>query len=189
MDEPTHPSQPNPDLAFMEQVWQSRAERLARVPSEDSAGEQMELLLLRLGAELYALEAIYVYDIRPHGNVTPVPRVPDWMLGLSNMRGRILSVIDLRRYFKLPVKGTGGELDQTYHVLVQAGGLEVALSVDEVFSVESIPLQHIRQVSGFLTGIRPEYIRGAFQHGSRTVTILNLPALLGDHRLIIEEQI
>ncbi len=178
------------ERSFIEQVWQSRAERLARVPSEEGADEQTEVLLLRLGSELYAMEAIHVYDIRPHSEVTPVPRVPDWMLGLSNIRGKILSVIDLRQYFKLPAKATnGGEQDQGYQVLVQDSGMELALAVDEVFSVESIPTRQIRPASGFMSGIRPEYIRGTYQHGNRSVTILNLPALLGDHRMIIEEQI
>lgn len=180
-----------PERHILERIWQSRAERLARVPKDESAGEQLVLLVVRLGPEQYAVEAEFIYDIRPRGAVTPVPRVPAWVVGLSNMRGKILSVFDLRQYFKLPIRaGVSGEQNQGYQVLVQASGLELALLVDDVSAVVSIPAANIRAEPGFLSGVRPEYIRGTFQTGDRrNVTILNLPALLGDQRLIIEEQI
>jgi chemotaxis signal transduction protein len=86
----------------MRQIWARRAAVLAEGPPEDDDGEQIELVVMRLGEELYALEARFVFDIRPFERITSVPRTPSWIAGVVNHRGRILSVIDLRRFFDLP---------------------------------------------------------------------------------------
>jgi chemotaxis signal transduction protein len=83
------------------QIWARRAAVLAEVPLEEDGGEQVELVVMRLGEEFYALEARFVFDIRPFERITRVPRTPAWVAGVVNHRGRILSVIDLQRFFGL----------------------------------------------------------------------------------------
>ena len=59
-------------------------------------------MVIRLGREVYGLETDYVFDIRPLESITHVPRVPDWVAGVVNLRGRIISVLDLQRFLGLP---------------------------------------------------------------------------------------
>ncbi len=84
------------------QIWARRAEQLAKVVEEEDQGTQIELVIVYLGCELYAVEAQYIFDIRPLDRITQVPRTPDWIAGVINQRGHILSVINLQRFFRLP---------------------------------------------------------------------------------------
>ncbi len=86
------------DPRIVQLIWSRRAARLAEVPPEQEEGEQVILVVLRLGQELYAVEARQVFDMRPLEHLTPVPRVPEWVAGVVNLRGRILSVINLQRF-------------------------------------------------------------------------------------------
>src|SRR5512146_1897297 len=85
-----------------EEIWKNRAEHLAQAIEQANESERIQLLFFRLGREVYAFDVRYVFDIRLIGQVTLVPRVPDWVVGVVTHRGRILTVIDLRRFFKLP---------------------------------------------------------------------------------------
>ncbi|MBN1875940.1 MAG: chemotaxis protein CheW [Anaerolineae bacterium] len=86
----------------MQRIWARRAALLAREVVQTEAGEQIDWVLVRLGRGVYALEATYVFDIKPVARITPVPRTPEWIAGVVNIRGRILSVIDLRRFLGVP---------------------------------------------------------------------------------------
>jgi hypothetical protein len=79
---------------YVRQVWERRAARLAQLPEEEDTGERIPLIMIQLGQEVFGLEATYVFDIRPLQHVVPVPRTPDWVVGVVNLRGRIISVVD-----------------------------------------------------------------------------------------------
>lgn len=184
------------------EVWKQRAEHLAQAVEEKNEEERIQLLLFRLGREVYGFEIKYVFDIRLVGQITPVPRVPDWVVGVVTNRGRILTVIDLRRFFKLPGgfsaenKTPNDSQPDRFQICVETPDMEIALFVDEVLSIEAIPLSQIRNHSDVWGEMRPEYIHGTtYYSGSKTgqdvsiIVVLNLPALLADKNLIIEEKI
>src|SRR5512142_2317152 len=82
----------------IEKIWEQRAVQMAQAEVQEEAGDQLVVALIRLGRELLALEVSYVYDIRAKEALTRVPRVPEWVAGVTNLRGRILAVINLRAY-------------------------------------------------------------------------------------------
>lgn len=180
----------------LELAWARRAAALARVPAKEETGDQVDLVLLRLGRETYGFDAHYVLDIRPALAITPVPRVPEWIAGVANHRGRILSVTDLKRYLRLP----GPEAGRTprdeamgYLVVVAVGEMELALLVDDVLAVETVLARHLEAATDAVSGIRPEYARWIIHRhtagAASLAVILDLPALLGDARLVIHEEI
>jgi purine-binding chemotaxis protein CheW len=188
----------------LRRVWARRAAELARAPEGVDEGEHIELLMMRLGREAYGVEARYVYYVKVADLITHVPRVPDWVAGVVNLRGRILSVLDLRRLFNLPSAEAeeDDELDTEetgpYLVVVETANMEIALLVDDVLTVESVPVGQIQDVVGTVRGLRPEYVlgvlarndvdAGAGENGS-VVVVLDLAALLADERLIVHEEI
>ncbi len=177
----------------MEQVWARRAERLAQVPAQPDEGEQIQLVLLRLGREVYGLGAQYVFDIRPiePRSVTCVPRAPNWVAGVVNLRGRILSVIDLQRFLGLsPAESTDLSTATRCLVVVETPEMELALLADEALPMETVSVSRIQDATGTVRGIRPEYLRGiADRSNGDSMAILNLPALLADKQLIVHEEI
>lgn len=180
------------DLQTLQQTWARRAARLARVPAQADEGDQVELALVRLAGEVYGLDVQYVSEIRPVEQLTRVPRAPGWVAGVVNLRGRILSLLDLQRFLGLAGAGAGPAV-KPYLVVVQAADMEVALLADEVLSVEALAAGRIHDAAGTVRGIRPEYVRGIAERGSNgagsMVVVLDLPALLADRQLVVYEEI
>lgn len=187
--------------AVLEQVWARRAAQLAQVPVQEDEDERVELVLIQLGRELYGLEVQYIFDIKPVEQITRVPRVPEWVSGVVNLRGRIFSVLDLRRFFGLAQEQDADSAGLSYLVVVETPDMEVALLADGVLNVEALPARHIQEATTTVRGLRPEYVRGVTERNGRAarstptngdgdlLVVLDLPALLSDERLIIHEEI
>ncbi|HLP58214.1 MAG TPA: chemotaxis protein CheW, partial [Candidatus Deferrimicrobium sp.] len=88
------------------QILAERARQLARV---EIAGEKeecpLEVVEFRLANENYALECRYIREVFFLKSLTPIPGAPDFVLGILNLRGQIVSVIDLAKFFELPAQG------------------------------------------------------------------------------------
>lgn len=187
----------------LERIWAQRAVDLAQVPVEEDEGEQIRLVLIRLGHEIYGIDARYVYYVKSAEMITYVPRVPDWVAGVVNLRGRILSVVELRRFFGLPsVQASDDDDDEgevvPYLVVIETPEMEIALLVDDVLTVESVSAGQIQDTTGAVRGLRSEYVRGVATcqtgvegegEGGTMVIVLDLVALLTDERLIIHEEV
>lgn len=187
----------------LHEAWAQRAARLAQAPAQKQQGERIELVLIRLGRETYGLDAENVFEIKIAEQITTIPRVPDWVAGVVNLRGRILSVLDLRRLFGLPADGeldedNGNEEDGglKHLVVVTTPDMEVALLADDVTTVEALPAHQVQDAESTVRGIRPEYVRGIVTQTTENapgqdgiLVVLDLPALLADERLIIHEEI
>jgi purine-binding chemotaxis protein CheW len=183
-------SEVEPEL--VERIWARRAAQLAKPPEREEKGEQINLALIQLGREVYGIEVKYILEIQPAMRITRVPRVPDWVTGVVNLRGRILSVLDLRRFFGL---APAEEKDQATPfrdlVIVETPTMEVALLTESVLEVELFPTSRIQDVAGTIRGVGAEYVRGVMEQGAEAamVVVLDLPALLADERLIIQEEV
>jgi purine-binding chemotaxis protein CheW len=182
----------------MEPIWAQRAARLARVPVRTDDSEQLAIVLLRLGREIYGVEAQYVFDIRPVEKMTRVPRVPAWVAGVVNSRGRIYSVIDLERLLgledgagevKAPAAPAEGAAARSL-VMVTTPEMEVALLVDEVLPMSGVAVNKIQEATGTVRQIRTEFMRGiADRADGGSMVILDLPVLLADKQLIVQEEV
>ena len=184
----------DPAPEILDQIWAQRAARLAQASFQEDAGEQIELVLVQLGRETFAFEAQYVLEIRSAEQIAPVPRTPDWVAGVVNLRGRILSVLDLRRFFGL----AQAEIDEKEEttpgqelVIVETPDMELALLVDNVLAIEPLPAERVQDAAHTVRGIHPEYVRGVAerQGGAGLLVVLNLADLLADERLIVHEEI
>ena len=94
-------------------------------------------LMFKLGRDRFAVSARHIQEVCPLSNLVPVPRAPDFVFGVVNRRGRIVTVIDLAHLINAPRT----QVTPTSLVLtcVERRG-EVGFLVDEIESVESIPL-------------------------------------------------
>jgi purine-binding chemotaxis protein CheW len=176
----------------LEEIWAQRAAKLAQVPDSEEDGERMDLVLIQLGREIYGLDARYVWEIKPMDQITPVPRVPRWVTGVVNRRGRIFSVINLQRFFDLPAV----EREQPPQLLVvETPEMELALQADQVLSIESVPVSHIEDAPSTVRSLPPEFVLGitryvnASDSSQSLVVVLDLLALLADERLVVHEEV
>ncbi|MBC7818113.1 MAG: purine-binding chemotaxis protein CheW [Planctomycetaceae bacterium] len=100
------------------EIMDARARALARVQqAELDVGEVLEVATFALADERYAIETRFVSEVIRLADCTRVPGTPDFLLGVMNLRGEILSVIDLRKFLDLPAR----ELSDQSRVVVLGG--------------------------------------------------------------------
>lgn len=166
-------------------ILKARAKALAREPEPvETGGESIEVLEFLLAYETYAVEMSYVRETLPLRDLTPVPCTPPFVLGLTNVRGRIMSVIDIKRFFDLPAKGLT-ELNKVI-IVHDGGGMEFGILADAICGVRTIALAELQPSLPTLTGVREEYLRGVTS--GRTV-VLDGAKLLGDRKIVVHEEI
>lgn len=172
---------PTPEEA--KAVLRERASVLAREPGEGpAANEHLEVVDFLLAHERYAVETRFVREVYPLRELTPVPGTPPFVLGLVNVRGRILAVVDVKRFFDLPEKGL---TDLNKVILLHTDGVEFGLLADAVLGVRRVALSDLQPGLPTLTGIREEYLRGIAR--DRTV-VLDGMKLLTDPSLVVQPE-
>jgi len=175
-----------------ERVWKERAKQFSQAPEEEITGEIAHLAIVRLGRELCGFEVSCIESIRPVEEVTRVPRAPNWLAGIANLRGHIYTVTDLQKFLHLN-NGTQSEFRKGELLLVKTKKMRLALRVDEVSSVEMVQESRITPASDTIHGVNPEFIRGVIDdyqvnNEKVPVLVLNIDTLLADESLIVHEE-
>ncbi len=188
------------DPEALQRIWTERALRFAETPILEDEGEHAQLVIVRLGREYYGLDAHYIFRIRPAAQITRVPRTPVWIKGVANERGRILSVFDVQRFLELPQLEPKAPVDAPPSlIIVETPEMELALLVDEVLNVVSLPVDDIHEAVDAVRGISQAYVTGVVSQNTQigmltgsadaVLIVLNLRALLADERLRVHEEI
>jgi len=173
---------PEPEEA--RKILKARARALAREPQHGAAaGESLEILEFRLASESYGIETCFVREVCPLRDFTPVPCTPPFVLGIVNVRGEVLSVIDIKKFFELPEKGLS---DLNKVIVVHGSDTEFGILADTILGVRRTPLAEIQPSLPTLTGIREKYLRGITPE--RTV-LLDVEKLLADEKIVVQEQV
>lgn len=130
----------------------------------------------------FGVEVLKVQEVIRYQEMTRVPIAPDMIEGLINLRGQIITAIDLRRRFEMP-KRPQGQLPM--NVVVRTDDGAVSLLVDEIGDVVEIEDDTYEQLPETLTGVARELIRGVYKLKERLLLILdteravNLPVSFG----------
>lgn len=170
----------------IQKILYRRARSLAK-PSESSEAldDVRRVLLFTLGSERYAVPVINVQRIKLLDQLTPIPCTPAFYKGVANVRGKIISVLELRKLFEMPTDPAEEEMPTTL-VVIAAAGLEISLLAHEVTGVTDLTLSELKSPSESLVGISPDYIAGTTAEGT---ILLDVEMLLSDSRLIVEEEV
>ncbi len=150
-------------------------------PTEISDVDAMadQYLTFMLDGEEYAVEILQVQEIKGWDTATPVPNTPDYLLGVINLRGAVVPVIDLRRHFNLEgitfdpttviivVKVEGAETDRTVGIVVDA--------VSEVYRFKRADVQPPPDLGN---AISTEFVRGLVAVEDKMVILLEINRLI-----------
>ncbi|MEK6672153.1 MAG: chemotaxis protein CheW [Nitrospirota bacterium] len=165
-------------------ILKERARLLSLEPEgKASSGEHFEVVEFVLSQERYAIPTEYVREVYPFDDCTPVPCTPPFVLGIINVRGRILSVIDLRQFFGLPEKGLS---DLNKVIILHSDELGFGILADSVTGLRNVRTDDLQPSLPTLTGIREEYLKGVTRD---RVTVLDAEKLLLDRGLIVHEDV
>lgn len=173
----------NLKAAGKKELLRARARALAqRLDREEPEERHLDVLLFLLSHETYAVELERVREVVSLKELTPVPWTPAFVLGIINVRGEILSVIDLGQFFDLPYKGLT-ELNKV--IALYSDEMEFGILADEILGVRSVPFSEIQISPSPLTDVRSEYLRGVTAEG---LIIIDGLKILSDKRMIIHEE-
>lgn len=165
-------------------ILKARAQALAREPEEKAAtGENLEVVEFLLAHERYGIESSYVQEVYLLKEVTPLPGTPPFVLGIINVHGQILSVIDIKKFFDLPEKGL---TDLNKVIVIATEKLQLGILADVILGVQSIPLQHLQPSLPTLTGVRADYLRGVTMD---RLVMLDVEKILSDKTIIVQQQL
>ena len=152
--------------------------------SSTTAAHGGKYLTFALGKEEYGLQILKVREIIKVMEITAVPRTPAYVRGVINLRGQVISVVDLRAKFEMP---SAGQTDQTCIIVVEIrqpganGGrkLSTGIVVDRVSEVLNISADAIEAPPAFGTGVSTDFIVGMAKAGQGVKILLDIDKVLG----------
>lgn len=140
-----------------------------------ATAEAAQYLTVNLGNEEYGVDILAVREIRGWTPVTRIPQAPSYVLGVLNLRGAIVPVLDLRLRFGL----TREEYTATtVCVIVMVAGRQFGIVVDAVSDVVEVAPGGVRPVPDMGTTVDTEYLKGLTSVGERMVLLLDVDRLL-----------
>lgn len=150
-------------------------ENQATLTSEETQTRAGKYLTFVLAEEEYGLEILKVREINGMMDITAVPRTPEYVEGVINLRGKVIPVMDLRLKFGME---QAEHTEETCIIVVDVNGLEMGIIVDKVSEVLDIMSEEIEDTPTFGTNVNTEFILGMSKSGGKVTILLDISKVL-----------
>lgn len=159
------------------EIFQSRAKALLQFSEiqERSASELLQVAVLSLGKELFAIELDVVIEFTDVKNPTLVPCTPEHIVGCMNLRGEILTLVDIRGVLNLGLsaRNRGSKL-----VIARISEMIVGVVVDDVLDIQSLPADDLQEIPSTASAVGKQFLQGAIPYGDRFAPLLDLSGVI-----------
>ena len=143
----------------------------------DRAGKY---LTFGLAEEDYGLEILKVREIIGMMDITPVPRTPEYVKGVINLRGKVIPVVGLRMKFEMEEKEY---TEETCIIVVDVNGMEIGIVVDRVLEVLDINSNDIEDAPSFGANVDTDYIMGIGKSEEKVTILLDISKVLSNEEI------
>ena len=133
-------------------------------------------LTFALADEEYGLEILQVREIISMSEITSMPKTPEYVKGVINLRGKVISVIDLRLKFSID---EAPYTDETCIIVVDVNGVEMGIIVDHVSEVLDIASADIEDAPEFGASVDINFILGMGKAQGRVTILLDISKVIG----------
>jgi purine-binding chemotaxis protein CheW len=151
-----------------------------RNQSEKAEAKSSQVVSFRLGEEEYGVDIMTVQEIILYGCITQVPEVPEHVLGVINLRGNVIPILNLRARFGMPEQDAK---DETRIVVMNLNGRTVGVVVDGVSEVLRLSEDEVSPTPASLAGGGKDYVTGLARRKERLLILLNMARLLSGGEL------
>ncbi|EFN9394975.1 chemotaxis protein CheW [Escherichia coli O28/42:H37] len=152
---------------------------VTKLASEPSG---QEFLVFTLGDEEYGIDILKVQEIRGYDHVTRIANTPAFIKGVTNLRGVIVPIVDLRiKFSQVDVDYN----DNTVVIVLNLGQRVVGIVVDGVSDVLSLTAEQIRPAPEFAVTLSTEYLTGLGALGDRMLILVNIEKLLNSEEMAL----
>lgn len=164
-------------------ILKTRASALGREPvAKVDRRDIIEILEFQLADERYGIELADVREVCMLKDLTPVPCVPPFVLGIINLRGEIHTIIDLKRLFGLPDAGIT-ELNAV--LVMESAEMKVGILADDIRGVRRIALSSLSTSLPTLTGLRATSLRGIT---ADRLIVLDAARILASEAILVQDE-
>jgi purine-binding chemotaxis protein CheW len=165
------------ELRWVRTMSQSRPTSLpVSEPETGRADRSMyQFVGFRLESEEYAIAITKIQEIIAMKPITRIPQVPDFIEGLTNLRGSVIPIVNLRTLFGLPRRDFD---DETRTIIVNVGDRTIGYIVDEVTQVMRVAGEQIQSAPASITALAKRYIAGLARLDDRLLIILDIEKLM-----------
>jgi purine-binding chemotaxis protein CheW len=165
-------------------ILKERAKHLAKERTvKKKTDTYREILEFELASERYGLDVAEIQEIHPLQQFTQIPCTPSFVFGIINVRGRIISIINLKKFFGLPEQGITN-LNKV--IIVKNKIMELGILADTVTGFKRVTSDEIHAAPASLSGIGAEYVSGITSEG---MIILDSGKILSDKKIIVNETV
>ncbi|MGL5335720.1 MAG: chemotaxis protein CheW [Enterovibrio sp.] len=150
---------------------------VSAVLKEKSNDDVLQWVTFMLGSETYGINVMQVREVLRHTEIAPVPGAPHHVLGIINLRGNVVTVLDMRTLFGLtPCEVT----NETRVIVIESSTQVVGLMVDSVAEVVYLKSSEIDTTPTVGTDEGSKYIQGICNRNDNLLLLVNLNRLLTD---------
>ena len=146
-----------------------------RLTGSMSGNREEQYVAFYLAGQTYGVNIEVVFEINRITAITRVPRTPEFVEGVINLRGKIIPVIDLCKRFNLNLAETSSS---NMTIIVELGGNTIGMIVDGVSEVVRVPLDSIEPPPPMIHGIEANYLKGISILDGKLMILLNMEKVL-----------
>lgn len=166
-------------------IFRERADNLRQFENSSDFQGLMSLAVIGLNGEYFGLDLEVVREFTNLLNVTPIPCCPSHIVGNMNLRGEIVTLFDIRSALKIPSVTSMAKKA----IVIQVDQVVAGLSVDEVFDVMYLNPSDVKPVPAAINSGSYEFLRGTAPYSEKMLSILDLPKIIVQGGLAVNEEI
>lgn len=164
-------------------ILKERARKISDTQEDDKLNEAViEVLKFELANEIFAFEIKYIKEVLPVREITELPLKENFVLGVINLRGQIVSVLDIRKLYGIPERGISN-LNRV--IVLKNDKIEFGILADNIIDVDKILLSSIQESFTGVDEFRKEYLLGVTPD---RIVIIDANKILNDKKIIINNK-
>ncbi|WP_083610162.1 chemotaxis protein CheW [Pontibacter flavimaris] len=179
------PADAQPVAAKAEPTTEKQDSTTSETVREQVNTEMVHLIVFRLGTEEYAIRIDQVKEVTVTPGITRMPRTPDFVKGVANIRGDIIAIIDLEKRFNIRPNPEKAELTTSYTLVVEADDYSIGVDVKEVPQSLNLALTKIDKAPSFLqdVSVSENFIEGIAKTDNRLIIVLDM------HKILTQDEV
>lgn len=159
----------------------------AKAAKEQVSAEMVHLIVFKLGTEEYAIKIDQVKEVTITPSVTRMPRTPEFVKGVANIRGDIIAIMDMERRFQIrPAELPAGLAPNvSYTLVIEAKEYSIGVEVKEMPQSLNLPVAKIDRAPSFLqdVSVSENFIEGIAKTDNRLIIVLDM------HKVLTQDEI
>ncbi len=161
-------------------ILKKRAEDLAHHEDKSKDNEEsLQVVEFLLGSESFALETKYIKEVYPLHDYTEVPCTPSFVMGIINLHGTILSIINIKDFLKVPQDGM---TNLNKILILKSETMTFGILADDIIGVKNIPNNLIQTSFATFSETQMDFFKGMTEDPT---IILDGKQILSDKRIIV----